>query len=87
MRHPRGGKSLVLVGRLPRYYWPRMVTPQVIVGNVTGSERDRAYLADLLRLGAEKQPVRYDAKLHRAAFDGLPALTDWSDQRSKNFQK
>jgi len=87
MRHPRGGKSLVLVGRLPRYFWPRMVTAQVIVGNVTGSRRDQAYLADLLELGADKQPVPYDAKAHRVAFEGRPILVSWLDQRSKGLQK
>jgi hypothetical protein len=83
----RGGKSLVLAGRLPRYFWPRMVTAQVILGNVTGSKRDQAYLRDLLALGAGTQPVAYNAKVHRAAFEGRAMITSWLDQRSKGLQK
>lgn len=80
-------ESIVLKGRLPRYFWPRMVTSQVILGNVTGSKRDQAYLRDLLSLGAGTQPVAYDAEVHREAFKEMPTIVSWDDQRSKNCRK
>ena len=59
-----------------------MVTSRVIEGNALGERRDCNYLRALLALGAELQPVRFDPKRHRAAFEGFPSLVMWEDQRT-----
>ena len=86
-------ESIVLKGRLPRYLWPRMVTSQVILGNVGAGhdpERnrwDRIFLREFRRLGWGPHPIRFDPKTHRAAFEGRAMITSWLDQRSKGLQK
>lgn len=39
--------TIAVAGRLPRYAWPRMVTPEVIEGAAMGKKRDLAFIAEL----------------------------------------